>query len=125
MARGHAVTIAPIHQRLTTQEAAELLGVSRPKLLEAREIPFEQPGGHRRVHLADVLAYRHRVSAERWAALERMVEIADAADLCERAATLNRARRADVAFSVVLDTCVPLRCTTARPAAPAVGRHHR
>lgn len=95
MAQGHAVTIAPVHQRLTTQEAADLLGVSRPtvvKLLESGEIPFEQPGRHRRVRLADVLAYRERASIERRAALDRMVEIADEADLYERTATPKRTR---------------------------------
>lgn len=95
MARGQAVTIAPVHQRLTTQEAADLLGVSRPtlvKLLEAGEIPFEQPGRHRRVRLADVLAYRDRASEERREALDRMVEIADEADMYERTATPKRTR---------------------------------
>lgn len=88
-------TIAPVHQRLTTQEAADLLGVSRPtvvKLLEAGEIPFEQPGRHRRVRLADVLAYRERASVERRAVLDRMVEIADEADLYELTATPKRTR---------------------------------
>lgn len=95
MASGRAVTIAPVHQRLTTQEAAELLGISRPtlvKLLELGQIPFEQPGRHRRVRLADVLAYRERASADRRAALDRMVEIADEADMYERTATPKRTR---------------------------------
>ena len=95
MASGQAVTIAPVHQRLTTQEAAELLGISRPtlvKLLEANEIPYEQPGRHRRVRLADVLAYRERASAERRVALDRMVEMADEADLYELTATPKRTR---------------------------------
>jgi excisionase family DNA binding protein len=95
MASGQAVTIAPVHQRLTTQEAADLLGISRPtlvKLLEAGEIPFEQPGRHRRVRLADILSYRERASAERRAALDHMVEIADEADLYELTATPKRTR---------------------------------
>lgn len=95
MAQGLAITIAPVHQRLTTQDAADLLGVSRPtvvKLLEAGEIPFEQPGRHRRVRLADVLAYRDRAATERRAALDRMVEIADEADLYELTATPKRTR---------------------------------
>ncbi|MGB3409913.1 MAG: helix-turn-helix domain-containing protein [Microthrixaceae bacterium] len=95
MAQGQAVTIAPVHQRLTTQEAADLLGVSRPtvvKLVESGEIPFEQPGRHRRIRLADVLAYRERASVERREALDRMVEIADEADLYERTTTPRRTR---------------------------------
>lgn len=95
MAQGQAVTIAPVHQRLTTQEAADLLGVSRPtlvKLLEAGKIPFEQPGRHRRVRLADVIAYRERASLEHRAALDRMVEIADDADMYARTATPKRTR---------------------------------
>lgn len=95
MAAGQAITIAPVHQRLTTQEAADLLGVSRPtvvKLLESGAIPFEQPGRHRRVRLVDVLAYRDRAAAERRAALNRMVEIADEADLYELTAAPKRTR---------------------------------
>jgi excisionase family DNA binding protein len=95
MAQGQAVTIAPVHQRLTTQEAADLLGISRPtvvKLLESGEIPFEQPGRHRRVRLADVLAYRERASSKRRAALDRMVEIADEGDMYEQTATPKRTR---------------------------------
>jgi excisionase family DNA binding protein len=90
MASGQAVTIAPVHQRLTTQEAADLLGVSRPtliKLLEAGEIPFEQPGRHRRVRLADVLAFRQRRSAEQRERLDRMVDIAEEHDMYERTGT--------------------------------------
>jgi excisionase family DNA binding protein len=95
LASGQAVTIAPVHQRLTTQEAADLLGVSRPtlvKLLETGEIPFEQPGHNRRVRLADVLAYRERASLERRAALDRIVDIADEADMYERTSAPRRTR---------------------------------
>jgi excisionase family DNA binding protein len=95
MAQGQAVMIAPVHQRLTAQEAADLLGVSRPtvvKLLESGEIPFEQPGRHRRVRLADVLAYRERSSSVRRAALDEMVEIAEEAGMYERTATPKRTR---------------------------------
>ncbi len=90
MADGQAVTIAPVHQRLTTQEAAGLLGVSRPtlvKLLDGGEIAYEQPGRHRRVLLTDVLAYRQRRSTRRRAALDEMVEVADEAGMYELTAT--------------------------------------
>lgn len=78
---GRAVTVAPLAQRLTTQEAADLLGVSRPtlvKLLESGAIPYEQPGRHRRVRLANLLAYRDARRIDRRATLNRMTT--DAAD---------------------------------------------
>jgi len=90
MQRGQAVTIAPIQQRLTTQEAADLLGISRPtfvRLLEDGEIPFEQPGRHRRVLLVDVLAYRERRSTARREALDEIVEISQQAGMYEATAT--------------------------------------
>ena len=68
MLAGTALTVAPLEQRLTTQQAADILGVSRPtlvKLLESHEIPYEQPGRHRRVRLADVLDYRDRRRRDR------------------------------------------------------------
>ncbi|MBN2112711.1 MAG: helix-turn-helix domain-containing protein [Acidimicrobiia bacterium] len=95
MAQGRAVTIAPVHQRLTTQEAADLLGISRPtlvKLLESGEIAFEQPGRHRRVRLVDVLEYRDRRSTQRRDALDKMVEIADGSGMYDRTAKPKRTR---------------------------------
>jgi excisionase family DNA binding protein len=80
MAEGQAVTIAPIHRYLTTQEAADLLGISRPtlvKLLENKAIDYSQPGRHRRLLLTDVLAYRERRVVERRAALDQMIEIGE------------------------------------------------
>lgn len=76
MRAGRAITIAPLAQRLTTQEAADLLGVSRPtlvKLLEDGKIPFEQPGRHRRVRLDDLLSFQARRRDERAKALEDLV----------------------------------------------------
>ncbi|MEV0620244.1 helix-turn-helix domain-containing protein [Nonomuraea sp. NPDC050404] len=89
MAAGQAVTIAPHHQTLTTQEAADLLGVSRPtvvRLLERGEIPYEQPGRHRRILLRDVLTYQEQRRHQRRASLDRMVEISEEADLYEATA---------------------------------------
>lgn len=82
MRRGQAVTLVPSSQRLTTQEAADLLGVSRPtliKLLESGEIPYETPGRHRRVRLVDLLGYQAARRTERRATLRHLTE--DAQDL--------------------------------------------
>jgi len=79
---GNGVTLIPMHAELTTVEAAELLNVSRPfliKQLEAGALPHHMVGTHRRLRLADVLAYRDRMDAEAEDALAAMS--AEAEDL--------------------------------------------
>ena len=101
MRAGRAISVVPVAQRLTTQEAADLLGVSRPtlvKLLEDGAIPYEQPGRHRRVRLADLLAYRDARRFARKETLDRMTEEAGDAGVYEGspedyAAALRAARK--------------------------------
>ncbi len=72
---GKAVSIVAEHQDLTTQRAANILGVSRPflvRLLEDGEIPFHMVGSHRRIYLRDLLAYKHRRDSARHEAIDRM-----------------------------------------------------
>jgi len=74
---GKGISIVPEHQQLTTQRAANLLGVSRPfliGLIENNEIPFHMIGSHRRIYLKDLLAYKHRRSRVRREAIDRMAK---------------------------------------------------
>lgn len=96
MSQGLAVTVAPHSQTLTTQQAADLLGVSRPtviKLLDEGRIPYERNGTHRRILLRDLLAYRERRRQEQYAALEATVDVADDGDYAETLERLREARR--------------------------------
>lgn len=61
MAAGKAVTVMPINHELSTQEAADVINVSRPhliKLLEEGKIPYRTVGTHRRVRFEDLKRYR-------------------------------------------------------------------
>lgn len=79
MAQGHAVTIVPRHAELTTQQAADMLNVSRPhliKLLEDGEISFTKAGSHRRIRFQDVAEYKAQQKARSYEKLGELARLA-------------------------------------------------
>jgi excisionase family DNA binding protein len=84
MAAGNAVAVLPVHAELTTQEAADFLNVSRPyliRLLEEGRLAFHKVGTHRRVRLADLVAFRTEFERGRDKALGELSEQAQALKL--------------------------------------------
>ncbi len=80
MARQQTFVLYPESSELTTKQAAEVLGVSRPfliRVLEAGEIPYRKVGRHRRVLMKDVLSYKQTTQVKRQAAMDEFVRASE------------------------------------------------
>lgn len=84
LAKGNAITLIPIHAELTTQQAANVLGVSRPflvKELENEHIPFRKVGRHRRVLFKDLITYKQSMLQGRHQTLDTLSAQAQELDM--------------------------------------------
>jgi len=78
MAQGNAVDVVSLNAELSTQQAADLLNVSRPfvvKLLDANELPHRLVGRHRRVMLADVMSYKDSMQRKSLSTMDELAEL--------------------------------------------------
>lgn len=84
ISKGDAITIKPIYEELTTQEAADFLNVSRPflvKLLEEGKMPYHKVGTHRRVLFKDLFEFKHRHQQEQEKNIDELVALGQELDL--------------------------------------------
>jgi excisionase family DNA binding protein len=80
LSRGDAITVVPVGKELTTQQAADLLNVSRQylvRLLEGDKLPYRKTGKHRRLRVEDVLTYRERRDRQRKAKLDELARLSE------------------------------------------------
>jgi excisionase family DNA binding protein len=78
LARGDSITIVPVGKEVTTQQAADLLNVSRQylvRLLDEGRIPFRKTGKHRRLRVEDVLAFKEKRDKDRRAGLRELSQL--------------------------------------------------
>ena len=86
MASGQVISIVPHNRTLTTQQAADILNVSRPflvKLLENGEIPYIKVGSHRRILFQDLMVYKEQRKVKRRKLLDQLIEMTEEAGLYE------------------------------------------
>lgn len=86
LGHGQGVAVAPLNAMMTTQEAADFLGIPRPtfvRILERGGLPMERPGRHRYVRLSDLLDYQTRMRAARVDILDAMTRDAESSGLYE------------------------------------------
>lgn len=84
MAEGKAISIIPSETEISTQQAAEMLNVSRPhivKLLEEGKIPYKKVGSHRRIKLKDLEKYKNKMEQRRRKQLGKLAEQAQELDM--------------------------------------------
>lgn len=97
MSKGLAVSVVPLSMKLTTQQAADLLGISRPtllRLLEKEALPYERVGTHRRLLLKDVLRFREARREAQYRTLEETaLPLVDEPTIAEMLEATNRARK--------------------------------
>jgi excisionase family DNA binding protein len=84
LGKGQAVSIVPVNKEMTTQEAADILNVSRPylvSLLERGEIPFRKVGTHRRIRFDELMEYKKKRDSERRKLLTELSQLSQEAEL--------------------------------------------
>jgi excisionase family DNA binding protein len=78
LARGDAITVLPVGKEVTTQQAANILNVSRQyfvRLLDAGRMPYRKTGTHRRVRIEDLLTYKRQRDRGRMASLDDLSQL--------------------------------------------------
>ena len=87
MAQGKGVSLIPVADEVTTTQAAEILNISRPylmQLIDRGEIPYYQVGTHKRIFLKDLLEYKQKRDARRKEGLQKLTEFSQELGLYDR-----------------------------------------